>query len=49
MATAGPWHSVGVDKADPSPAQSIGGVSNVPVTVCSNYGGGWHCGTPYHV
>lgn len=49
VATAGPWHSVGVDKTDPSPVESIGGVSNVSVTVCSNYGGGWHCGTPYHV
>jgi hypothetical protein len=49
MATVGPWQSVGVNKTNPTPAETIGGVSNVAVTACSNYGGGWHCGTPYHV
>jgi hypothetical protein len=41
--------TVGVNYSDARPAESIGGVSNVSVTVCSNYNNGWHCGTPQHV
>jgi hypothetical protein len=47
--SAGPWHTVGVNYVNPKPAESIGGMSGVSVTVCSNYGGGWHCGKPYPV
>jgi hypothetical protein len=49
MATVGPWQSVGVNQTNNTPVETIGGVSNVAVTVCYNASSGWKCGTPYHV
>jgi hypothetical protein len=43
------WNTSGVNYIDDSPAESIGGMSNVNVTICGSYNGGWHCGTSQHV
>ena len=47
--SASDFHTVGVDYGNNSPVLSVGGVSNVALTVCSNYAYGWHCGSPVHV
>jgi hypothetical protein len=39
----------GVNYDDAHPDGSLGGVSNVSVTVCNTYNYGWHCGAQYHV
>jgi hypothetical protein len=46
---ASDFATVGVDYYDGNPTLSIGGVSDVQVTVCRTYSNGWHCGVPDHV
>ena len=39
----------GVNYTDGRPAESVGGVSDVGITVCNTYNYGWHCGATQHV
>lgn len=41
--------TVGVNYSDSRPAESVGGVSDVGIAVCSTYNNGWHCGSTQHV
>jgi hypothetical protein len=43
------WNTSGVNYIDDRPAESIGGMSSVNVTICGTYNGGWHCGTSQYV
>jgi hypothetical protein len=46
---ASDFKTVGVNYDDGTPSEYIGGLSDMKVTVCSNYAYGWHCGTPYPI